>query len=174
MRSFSNFKNGTAILQVRWFFQSRFQAPSSSRPLSLPSLSEWWWWEMRGVERVFLFWNSNIKRKQSTFAWESLAKCSSLFMVILIYFPQFLFLFNFIFYPTGCPDSTDSVLPQISKNPLSTSIQATTHSQWTHQHTSCNGRSQETQNNVLNYPDLDYTGIYKFRMRQSILSQHTR
>ena len=51
---------------------------------------------------------------------------------------------------TGGPDATDPVLPQISENPFSASFQAVANPEWTHQHSSCDGGGQETQNNVLN------------------------
>ena len=53
-------------------------------------------------------------------------------------------------YFTGCSDSTDPVLSQISENPLTTSFQAPADPQWTYQYPSCDGGSQKTQNNVLN------------------------
>ena len=53
-------------------------------------------------------------------------------------------------YFTGCSDSTDPVLSQISENPLTTSFQAAADPQWTYQYPSCDGGGQETQNNVLN------------------------
>lgn len=73
------------------------------------------------------------------------ALCFLFCLVALVTFPAKLRL-----YFTGCFDSTDPVLSQISENPLTTSFQAAADPQWTYQYPSCDGGGQETQNNFLN------------------------
>ena len=182
MRSFSNFKNGTAILQVRWFLSTQFpgsllfpfflytseltqqngKKKRTAKRLCVTNVTGLllacrWFFEI--LYLIFLC-SGLIQKYLFRRGWRLAGKCSkrnychvchTRFVVSFplrsycvssqllwgterrytyesVCFPHFSFLFYFISYSTGCSDTTDSILPQISENPFSTSIQAPTHS----------------------------------------------